>query len=479
MADTSVESDYADVNSQDKLSLFDEEILFDQDPNEAYFRYMVGMERNDDNGNNGDNEEDNIVAVENEDQGASPQDNWTPITEVRKTLPAPILPPTVQHDVDVDGDPLTIQTPKQTRANNNNDDEADLERAEEERKRQERAARIAEVPPVIYVGEEPNVHMRIRAKNNIIPDWATLSATTDLSYISRNRRCFMLILLLFLLAVIGLAVALVINFQRTNELDNSSTVSSGQTPPTSVVPSSSPTSSPTQSPTQQTETETTVAPVSTTMPPAGTLPQTSTTSVPMTTTGSPTASPTVPLQTTTSAPPVTSGSPPTVSPTVPPTTAPPSEPPTVSPTMAAPTASPTRTPTTTPPTNTISPELQELIEFLSDASPDGGEALSNQNSPQFQAAKWLSEEPSFSFYSDWKRIQRYVIATLYYSTNGDDWTNNDGWLSSQDECNWYETRDANDVCSNDGRYEILYIQGNNLKGQLPPEISLLSDSLRK
>jgi hypothetical protein len=107
----------------------------------------------------------------------------------------------------------------------------------------------------------------------------------------------------------------------------------------------------------------------------------------------------------------------------------------------------------------MSAELKELITFLSSESPDGGAALSNQGSPQFTAAKWLSEESLYQFYPDWKKLQRYA--------------------SDQDECEWYETRDEDDVCSSDGRFQVLYNQRNNLKGQLPAEIALLSDTLGK
>lgn len=127
----------------------------------------------------------------------------------------------------------------------------------------------------------------------------------------------------------------------------------------------------------------------------------------------------------------------------------------------------------------MSAELKELITFLSSESPDGGAALSNQGSPQFIAAKWLSEESLYQFYPDWKKLQRYAIATIYFSTGGDDWFNTNGWLSDQDECEWYETRDEDDVCSSDGRFQVLYNQRNNLKGQLPAEIALLSDTLGK
>ena len=32
--------------------------------------------------------------------------------------------------------------------------------------------------------------------------------------------------------------------------------------------------------------------------------------------------------------------------------------------------------------------------------------------------------------------QRYGLITMYYSTKGDDWTDNAGWLGEQNECQW-------------------------------------------
>lgn len=84
MDDTSLESNGADVASQEDLSLFDEEILFDHDPNDAYFRYMVG-----DEAASGDDK-----IIENEEVDESLQD-WmqTPMQDTRKTLPPLIMPP--------------------------------------------------------------------------------------------------------------------------------------------------------------------------------------------------------------------------------------------------------------------------------------------------------------------------------------------------------------------------------------------------
>jgi hypothetical protein len=33
--------------------------------------------------------------------------------------------------------------------------------------------------------------------------------------------------------------------------------------------------------------------------------------------------------------------------------------------------------------------------------------------------------------------ERYAMAVFYYSTNGNGWNNDDGWLSSTSVCDWY------------------------------------------
>jgi hypothetical protein len=146
---------------------------------------------------------------------------------------------------------------------------------------------------------------------------------------------------------------------------------------------------------------------------------------------------------------------------------------------AAPTAAPSTlfsdSPTDFPTASLSITNLQNLIEFLSSVSPDGGSALSDTSSPQYSAAKWLSEEPSFVSYSERKKMQRYTLATLYFVTNGGQWTSSNGWLTDQDECNWYTT--INDETCVNGNLRIIDLESNNLQGQLPLELALLSDTL--
>jgi hypothetical protein len=134
---------------------------------------------------------------------------------------------------------------------------------------------------------------------------------------------------------------------------------------------------------------------------------------------------------------------------------------------------PEPTPTTPAPTPPSS-----LVEMLSTASLDGGEALLTLSTPQNEALNWLASNTNLDSYSDETRIQRYVLATLYYSTNGDSWTNNTGWLSDSDECGWYNGAAGGELCSSQGRVvELLDLSKNNLTGSIPAEVGLLSSSL--
>ena len=113
----------------------------------------------------------------------------------------------------------------------------------------------------------------------------------------------------------------------------------------------------------------------------------------------------------------------------------------------------------------------EVKEKLSGLSSDGGMALMDINSPQFHAYSWLVEDSNGKDYSDERLYQRYALATLYYATNGVQWTNNEGWVTSANECDqWFgisgcdeETESVNPVIVS------IELPGNNLYGSLPTE----------
>ena len=120
---------------------------------------------------------------------------------------------------------------------------------------------------------------------------------------------------------------------------------------------------------------------------------------------------------------------------------------------------------------------QSLMQMILSAYPQGEDSLKDHSSPQHAAYGWLLQDTKQNLNLPNDRIlQRYALATLYYSTNGDSWSVSNNWLSSQNECTWY-TSFVGYVCDSENHYMELDLQGNNLKGSLPMEILMLSQTL--
>ena len=135
---------------------------------------------------------------------------------------------------------------------------------------------------------------------------------------------------------------------------------------------------------------------------------------------------------------------------------------------------PKETPTPSPPQEIP----QELESLLSSVSFDNGTALQTPSTPQNDALIWLANNTNLDSYSDARKIQRYVLATLYYSTNGAQWVDNSDWLTDLDECTWY-TEASRFILRESVPYSELDLSGNNLVGTIPNELALLSSSLGK
>jgi hypothetical protein len=118
-----------------------------------------------------------------------------------------------------------------------------------------------------------------------------------------------------------------------------------------------------------------------------------------------------------------------------------------------------------------------LTALLSKVSLDGGAALRGRSTPQNAALHWLAGNAKLNEYSDERKIQRYVLATFYHSTNGGNWDNNGGWMSDMDECEWFNDAEG-PFCWNGVVVEFDFFQ-NNLRGTIPEELALLSSSIGK
>lgn len=116
---------------------------------------------------------------------------------------------------------------------------------------------------------------------------------------------------------------------------------------------------------------------------------------------------------------------------------------------------------------------QDLFNFLVSMSFDDGMGLVDTGSPQSQAYEWLFADPRLTEYSSTRILQRYSMATLYYSTGGDAWEENTFWLSEEHECDWFSRTTSSPVCESD-EIVTLELDFNNLEGTVPAEIALLT-----
>ena len=104
------------------------------------------------------------------------------------------------------------------------------------------------------------------------------------------------------------------------------------------------------------------------------------------------------------------------------------------------------------------------------------------NDPAIQAAKWsVLQDP---FPAEREIVQRFALATLYFTTDGPNWIEKGGWFADQSICNGWEglrccrdyhiELDPHQCNDKEGHHMIeLELSNNNLQGTIPPAISLL------
>jgi len=152
-----------------------------------------------------------------------------------------------------------------------------------------------------------------------------------------------------------------------------------------------------------------------------------------------------------------------------------------------PSVSPTEFPTEIPTVRPTSERERLIGEFLHSLS--GGDS-SKVDAPQYRAKMWLLHEDVLELhlpYSDnqdssWEsevayRIkQRFALATCYYSMGVGDGGVVKGWLHDEEcrEVGDYGTAWDGVGCTDDGRVRALALDGANLHGTIPNELSLLT-----
>jgi Leucine-rich repeat (LRR) protein len=103
-------------------------------------------------------------------------------------------------------------------------------------------------------------------------------------------------------------------------------------------------------------------------------------------------------------------------------------------------------------------------------------------SPQYDAFQWLASYPYlFSNFTNERIIQRFALASLFYSLDGKNWSNNRDWLSESNECAWFTSASSSlspgddaSACDANNAYVNLNLGNNSLAGSIPSEVALLT-----
>ena len=158
---------------------------------------------------------------------------------------------------------------------------------------------------------------------------------------------------------------------------------------------------------------------------------------------------------------------------------------TVSPSsVPSPSVSPSLAPIVRTPSIVVMPTLEPTIartEYWYQVAVEvsGSKPIQNTESAQFRALDWLQNKDLLPIpRTDQHGIERYSLVVLYFSTSGNQWTNQYNFLSVEEPvCMWNDFQDGCD-CDFEGNVIELSLSENQLNGPLPSELGQLQ-SLRR
>jgi hypothetical protein len=127
---------------------------------------------------------------------------------------------------------------------------------------------------------------------------------------------------------------------------------------------------------------------------------------------------------------------------------------------------------TVAPTSSPSLSLGGLATLLEQSPADESATFQGEKSPQSKAFDWIVAGSASHSLSTARIVQRYTLATIYFSTGGDSWFVQSGWLSTEDECGWFSS--DQEICNPDGELINLSLVYNSLGGMIPKELALLT-----
>lgn len=137
--------------------------------------------------------------------------------------------------------------------------------------------------------------------------------------------------------------------------------------------------------------------------------------------------------------------------------------------------------------STPSPDSRQgrIRSYLDEVAVHGGALFEDPTTPEAQALIWLQDEDPLQLdpvdpNNHVRLDQRYALLTLWFNSPNT-WFNETNWLND-DECTWLGV--TCDSANNSTRRELqegtpvvtkLELEGNNIQGQIPVDISLLVD----
>lgn len=132
--------------------------------------------------------------------------------------------------------------------------------------------------------------------------------------------------------------------------------------------------------------------------------------------------------------------------------------------------------------NSTPERANAITQMLKEIS---GEAVEKNGSAQNRAAQWIIYTDKLQLSvpvapMDKRRfLQRFALATLYYATNGEQWSKQYNFLSGLDECEWNQEKKSFFTgagnCNESHMITMITLWNNNLHGVIPKEIAILTD----
>jgi hypothetical protein len=108
------------------------------------------------------------------------------------------------------------------------------------------------------------------------------------------------------------------------------------------------------------------------------------------------------------------------------------------------------------------------------------DALEDETSTPFEAYLWLVQDEGVAEGEGDDLLERFALATFYYSLRGPDWIRSDKWMSGESICDWFGVECAEktlNVKTTSSLHDLvtLDLPNNFLQGALPPELALLDN----